>query len=64
MKYKDLFDLSASQEQMNDLMTKLNETVTLEDFKALEDRMDQYQLYKDCVKIKNDHINRFEMIEL
>lgn len=47
---------------MNDLIAKLNQTVSLEDFQALEDRLDQYQLYKDCMKIRNDHDILFENI--
>jgi hypothetical protein len=35
----------------------------MDEHRALEDRLDQYQLYKGCLKIRNDHVLRFESLE-
>lgn len=58
-----MFDLTANQDDMNDLMGKLQATVSLGEFRQLEADLFNYQKVTDALRTKNQFTERFEQCE-
>jgi hypothetical protein len=62
-KYRNLFDLTASQDQINDLIIKLKTVVPMEEFDKVKERLGDYHLKKEALHTRNVQDARFERIE-
>lgn len=61
-KYRGLLDVTASQDQITDLFSKINKTVVKEDFDNLCSRLDEYCLLSDAQETKNTFSEQIEQL--
>lgn len=62
-KYKDMFDMAASQDQLKHVAQRLIDFATRREFRDLENKMEKYTLTQDTAKIRNSIETRIDAIE-
>ena len=63
VKFKELFDMSASQDQLKNLTSRLADLVTKNEVKELQIRMHDYQTLEEAFKQKLVSQERFDQTD-